>query len=135
MSRKPIRRIAYVRLSPEGKSYAMRCDRDDFIVGDEVEVLMHAGTDRAYYDDGVITDISHQRWECSCHVVNHIDEVTYSFDSDGFTREIDLSTKKRQSATSWRDHKAPYLRLVSDTAKSDRSGMYEAITPEDEGDA
>ena len=135
MTTKPVQRIAYVRLSPQGKSYAMRCDRRDLIEGDAVEVLMHADSERAYYDDGLITGISHERWECSCHVVNHIHEVRYSFDSEGFTREVDLDNRKPQSATSWRNQKAPYLRLVSDSAKSDRKGMHETIPPASAEDA
>lgn len=88
MSKRPMRQIAFVKLSPHGKSYAMRCDRTDFAVGDEVEVLMFAGTSRAHYDDGVITDMSHQRWECGCHVVNHVNEVKYSLNESELTREV-----------------------------------------------
>lgn len=129
-----MQRIAYVRLTPQGKSYAMRCERTDFDVGDVVEVLMRAEADRAYYDDGVITAISHERWDCSCHVVNHVSEVTYSFDSAGFTRKVNLANRERQPFESWRAQKAPYLRLVSDSTKSDRSGMKEegaAVEEED----
>lgn len=125
MRKKPLQRIAFVRLTPQGKSYAMRCDRK-VTVGDEVEVLMHAGTDRAYYDDGVITAVSQKRWDCSCHVVNHVSEVTYSFDSEGFTRNVDLASPKQQPLELWRAHKAPYLRLVPDSTRADRSGMQAA---------
>ncbi len=118
-------RVAFVKLTPQGKSYAMRCERKDLNVGDEVEVLMHAGSERAYYDDGVITDIAHHRWDCSCHVVNHVSEVSYAFDSKGFTRTVDLSKRDPQSLESWRDQKAPYLRLVSDSTKADRRGLRE----------
>lgn len=129
MSNKPMQRVAFVRLSPQGKSYAMRCDRKDLEVDHEVEVLMHAETERAYYDDGVITAISYERWECSCHVVNHISEVTYSFSTDGFSRKVAHGERQLNSNESWRANKAPYLRLVSDSAKSDRSGMREEIKP------
>lgn len=129
MSNRPMRRIAYVRLSPQGKSYAMRCDRTDLNVSDEVEVLMYAGTSRAYYDDGVITDISHERWECSCHVVNHIKEVEYSFSETGFSREVVASRSKPRPPEAWRAHKAPYLRLVPDSTRSDRSELREADAP------
>lgn len=88
MSKRPMRQIAFVQLSQHGKSYAMRCDRTDFADGDKVEVLMYAGTDRAYYDNGVITDMSHERWECGCTVVNHTHEVNYSFDESGLIREV-----------------------------------------------
>lgn len=126
VSSKPVRRIAYVRLSPQGKSYAMQCDRKDLSVDDEVEVLMYAGTDRAYYDNGVITDIAHQRWDCSCQVVNHINEVKYTFDASGFTREVNESQRRTQAPDTWRDQKAPYLRLVSVSTRFDRSGLLEA---------
>lgn len=129
LSSKPVQRIAFVKLSPEGKSYAMRCERRDLGVGDEVEVLMHAESEKAHYDDGVITDISHERWDCSCHVVNHVSEVHYSFDADGFTRSVDLKNPKSQQIESWRAQKAPYLRLVSDSARTDRRGLREAGSP------
>lgn len=135
MSSKKIQRIAFVKLSPQGKSYAMRCDRTDLAQGHEVEVIMYAGTDRAYYDDGVITSISHQRWECSCHVVNHIDEVTYSFDSDGFTRTVDLAKTIARSHNSWRHQRASYVDLLPNSAKSDMREIYEAIAPDDGEDA
>lgn len=126
MTNKPLRRIAFVQLSPHGKSYAMRCDRDDLEINDEVEVLMYAGTDREYFDDGLITDISHHRWECSCHVVNHISEIEYTFSDEGFTREVKAPSREERSPKAWREHKAPYLRLVSDSTRTDRSELREA---------
>lgn len=129
LSSKPVQRIAFVKLSPEGKSYAMRCERRDLGVGDDVEVLMYAESDRAHYNDGVITDISHERWDCSCYVVNHVSEVHYSFDADGFTRSVDLKNLRSQQLESWRAQKAPYLRLVSDSARTDRRGLREAGAP------
>lgn len=133
MSNNPIRRIAYIKLSPQGKSYAMRCDRTDLGVGDQVEVHMYIGTDRAYYDDGVITGISHQRWDCSCHVVNHISEVDYSFDDSGFNRVVSEAPRKDLSPNAWRAQKAPYLRLVSDSTKSNRSGLRDAESEAEAG--
>ena len=94
MSNKPIQRGAFVKLTSQGKSYAMRCDRKDIDVGDDVEIEMYVGTKRAYLDQGVITSISHHRWDCSCHVINHVKEVSYSFDGrDGLKliRTVDLS--------------------------------------------
>lgn len=129
-----MQRVAFVKLTPLGKSYAMRCERRDLSVGDEVEVLMHAGSERAYYDDGVITDISHHRWDCSCHVVNHVSEVSYAFDSEGFTRTVDLSKRNPQSLELWRAQKAPYLRLVSDSTKADRRGLREDGAEDEETD-
>lgn len=91
-----MQRVAFVTLTPQGKSYAMRCDRRDLNVGDRVEVLMHAESEQAYYDNGLITDIEDKRWDCSCHVVNHVSEVSYMFDSEGFTRTVDLSKQNPQ---------------------------------------
>lgn len=81
MHQYPLKRIAFVKLSPQGKSYAMLCEREDLIIGDRVEVEMHAGTKHAFSMNGIITDISFQRWNCSCHVGYHCDEVSYSIDT------------------------------------------------------
>lgn len=80
MSRSPLQRIAFVKLSdtPNGKSYPMRCVREDLAVGDAVEVLMRAGERGEYYTEGVITEISHERWSCSCHVLHHMREISFS---------------------------------------------------------
>lgn len=130
MSIKTIQRIAFVKLSPQGKSYAMRCDREDLVAGHEVEVLMYAGTDRAYYDDGVITSISHKKWECSCHVLNDINEVTYSFDSGELTRKVDLFNNIKPLTGSWHNHKSAYIDSLPESVKSDMRDIYEAIAPE-----
>jgi len=135
MSRKPIQRIAFVQLSPQGKSYAMRCDRKDLDVGDHVEVEMYADTQRAYTDDGVITSVSHQRWECSCHVINHVEEVSYSIDTtDGFAlkRTVDLSKRIRRTAEEWQHEKAPYFDSLPESTRSDMRDIYEAVAPEPE---
>lgn len=135
MGRKPIRRIAFVQLSPQGKSYAMRCDRMDLDVNDHVEVEMYAGTQKAYFDDGVITSVSHQRWECSCHVINHVEEVSYSVDTtDGFAlqRTVDLSRRIKRTAAEWQEEKAPYFDSLPESTRSDMGDIYEAIAPEPE---
>lgn len=73
VTRQSLQRVAFVKLGPKGKSYAMRCDREDLGVGDCVEVEMYANTKRAYWDDGVIVGVEYLRWNCSCHVKYHID--------------------------------------------------------------
>lgn len=135
MSRKPVQRIAFVQLSPEGKPYAMRCDRKDLEVGDDVEVEMYAGTKRAYIDDGVITSVSYQRWKCSCHVINHIEEVSYSIDTtDGFAlqRKVDLSKRIKRTVKEWQQEKAPYFESLPESTRSDMRDIYEAVAPEPE---
>lgn len=138
MARTPIVRVAFVQLSPQGKSYAMRCDREDLGVGDEVEVCMYAATERAYYDTGVITDISHHRWECSCHVANHRDEVTYSVSTENgfsFLRKVDISTRKQRSPSEREAERRIYLDSLSSQARDEMVEIYEAIAPEEGEDA
>ena len=138
MSREPMSRIALVQLSPKGKSYPMRCEREDLGVGDEVEVCMYAGTERAYFDTGLITDISYQRWGCSCHVVNHRDEVIYSVSSENgssIQRTVDLSTRRRRDQSEREDERRIYLESLSSQTRNDMREIYEAIAPEDGEDA
>lgn len=133
-----LNRIAFVKLSPLGKSYAMRCEREGFTVGDHVEVEMYAGTERSYFDDGVITSISFQRWNCSCHVVNHCDEVSYSVDTtNGFQliRRVDIKSRSNKSVEQWRQEKAPYFDGLPTSARDDMRAIYEAVAPEDGEDA
>ena len=135
MSRSQLQRIAFVKLSPKGKSYAMRCDRKDLVEGNNVEVLMYASTKKEYYDDGYITSISHERWSCSCHVVNLICEVSYKFHNNGFTRIIKKSPKTRIKITSWRAHKAPYIESLGHCVVNDMQELYDSIAPESGEDA
>lgn len=133
-----LNRIAFVKLSPLGKSYAMRCEREDFRVGDHVEVEMYAGTERSYFDDGVITSISFHRWNCSCHVVNHREEVSYSVDTTkGFQliRRVDLKGRPNISVEQWRQEKAPYFDCLPAAARDKLRAIYEAVVPEDGEDA
>lgn len=111
MSSKPIQRVAFVRLTPMGTSYAMRCDREDLRIGDKVVVEMYAGTERAYWHNGVITAIGYRRWDCSCYVKNHVEEVSYKFDdSGGFTmiRTVDLSRSSKKPMNELQKDKGAY---------------------------
>jgi uncharacterized protein YrzB (UPF0473 family) len=130
MTRTSLQRIAFVQLSKNGKSYAMRCDREDFIEGDEVEVLMYAGTKKEYYDDGKITSISNERWNCSCYVVNHIWEVNYSFSNNGFIRTVELTPNKKTENISWHNQKKLYLESLETSVKNDMQDIYNAVAPE-----
>ncbi|MGG6261763.1 hypothetical protein ACQ259_16845 [Stutzerimonas stutzeri] len=138
MARKPLARVAFVQLYPQGKSYAMRCDREDLGVGDEVEVCMYAGTERAYFDTGLITDVSYQRWECSCHVVNHRDEVTYSISSENgfsFQRKVDVTARRQRTHSEREEERQIYLDSLTSQARDEMVEIYEAIAPEDGEDA
>jgi len=86
MKKKPIIRVAHVRFTPYGTSYAMRCLREDINVGNIVEVLMYAEEPRAYYYQGTVEKISYERWNCRCHVVNLASEVQYDLADNGFIR-------------------------------------------------
>jgi len=138
MNKNPLHRIAFVRLTPHGKTYAMRCAREDLHVDDHVEIEMFEGTERSYFDDGVITAISFQRWDCSCHVVNHYSEVSYTVDStNGFTlvRNVDTAGRSNKSAKDWRQEKTPYLESLPTSARDDMRAIYEAVAPGNGQDA
>ncbi len=138
MSRNPVKRIAFVKLTQQGKSYAMRCDRENLGIGDHVEVEMYAGTERAYWDDGTITAVEFRRWVCSCHVKNHVEEVSYSVDdSEGFAlvRSVDLSRRSKMPIKQWREEKAPYFESLSASVRSGMRSIYEAISHRDGQDA
>lgn len=138
MTKTPFSRIAFVQLSPNGRSYPMRCTREDLVVGDHVEVEMYAGTERAYLDDGVITEITIQRWNCRCHVVNHRDEVSYSIDdTNGFqwVRHVDLTKRQKKPLEQWKREKAPYLNSLPASARDEMRAIYEAVEGEDGQDA
>lgn len=99
---------------------------------------MYAGTERSYFDDGVITDTSFQRWDCSCHVVNHRNEVSYSIDTtNGFQliRRVDVTNRSNKSVEQWKQEKAPYLDALPASARDDMRAIYEAVAPEDGQDA
>lgn len=96
MSKNPLIRVAGVKFNNNGKSYPTRCDREDINEGDEVEVLMRAGTSKEHIMQGEVTEISLHRWECSCHVINLASEVEYSIDSDGSLNRIVTSSNSME---------------------------------------
>lgn len=132
MSRTPLARIAFVKLSPKGgKSYAMRCAREDLNAGDHVEVLMYAGQSRAYYDEGIIASVSFQRWRCSCEVVNHISEVRYQMHESGeLERIVSHRPSSEVSVDEWRARKKPYFESLSNESRSSMQEIYDAIAPD-----
>lgn len=127
MGKTPLQRIAFVKFTPQGKSYAMKCDRDDLVVGDEVEVLMYAGSTKECYSSGEITSVSHQRWNCSCHVLNHVCEVNLTFDNRGLVRTIDYSNETKKKIQEWRAERDNSSNVVDNSEMRD---IYLSITPE-----
>ena len=93
MTRSKLQRIAFVQLSPNGKLYPMKCNREDLGNGDDVEVLMSVGSENERYQDGKIISVSYERWNCSCHVVNHVREVSYEIENGGLIRTVNLTEK------------------------------------------
>ena len=136
MRKKPRVRIAWVKFSPKGRSYPMRCDREDIYEGHAVEMLRYADSERAYYDDGVVTSIVHERWACKSRVVNHANEVIYSIGSDvQFVRDVDLSRPPIPPSAEWHSHKSKYYNTVPETTRNDMSDIYDAISNGDGEDA
>lgn len=138
MRKATFRRIAFVKFTPSGKSYAMSCEREDLTVGDHVEVEMYAGTERSYFDDGIISEISLRHWDCSCRVVNHRDEVSYSIDTtDGFqwVRRVNNTRLAKRPVEQWKQEKSAYLASLPPSARDDMRAIYEAVTSDDGQDA
>lgn len=99
---------------------------------------MYAGTERSYFNDGLITEIVFERWNCRCRVVNHRDEVTYSIDlANGFfwVRHVDLTKRQNKPLEQWRREKAPYVASLSASAQDEMRAIYEAVEVEDGEDA
>jgi len=132
MSRTTLIRVAYVKFSPTGKSYVTRCDREDITEGHEVEVLMHAGTTKAYYIEGVVTLVSHQRWNCSCHTVNHACEVEYMLDDNGhLNRKINLTNEPVSPIDERKAQINSYVNTLPESSRDEMRAIYEAVAHED----
>lgn len=135
MSKTPIQRVAFVRLTPQGKPYPMRCDREDLGIGDQVEVLMHADSASPHWDSGVIVDVAYHRWDCSCHVKCHRDEMRVEIDTtNGFELQhtIDLSGGPRKTPEQIRREKTEAIeRHRPEPEGDDMRSLYRALTPKD----
>lgn len=107
--RKPLRRIALVRFSPQGSAYPTDCPRPDLQVGDAVEVTMRAGQPDEHFLKGVITAIRHQRWACSCKTLYRASEVESGWAVDEasgewtFVRRVlgRVSTEREEDLADW----------------------------------
>lgn len=131
MFKKPIVRIAYVRFSPNGKSYPTKCERKDILVGSEVEVLMSADK-QPQYMFGVVTSISHQRWNLSCHVSNLECEIEYIINSNGqFERVVDLTKKPTPHQSNLNIKKIQYSQLLPQSSSREMQNIYEAVSTEE----
>lgn len=127
MLSKPLQRIAFVRFTPKGKSYAMKCDREDLIVGDEVGVVMYAGTNKECHQSGEITSISYEHWNCSCVVLCHTCEIQISLEDDDIVFIIDRSDKSQAEIQKWRSDRKERNNINYD---SDMKDVYTSIAPE-----
>lgn len=130
MAQNRLVRVAFVRFSPQGKSYPALCNRRDIVEGDQVEVLMSAESDRPYYMKGVIDHIEFHRWHCTCRVECLVSEVEYSITEDGmFERNVNLPSATVYEVAVWKDRKGP------NTRRSEMQALYEAVAGEDGEDA
>jgi len=136
MSKNRLIRIAFIKFSANGKVYPTRCDREDIREGHEVEVLMRANSDDAYYMDGTVDSITYQRWNCTCLVVNLTCEVEYSITDDWMVdRKIKSPSADVHSIADWREKKKRYYEGISVSARSEMQDIYEAVAGNDGEDA
>lgn len=77
-------RVAMVKFTAKGTSYPVRCEDRALIAGSRVGVEMWAGTPKAAFMDGEITDISFARYAPTGRVVGEADENN-GFDLPGMT--------------------------------------------------
>lgn len=132
MTRANLVRVAFVRYSPQGKSYAARCDRRDIVEGHEVEVVKWAESDDAHYLIGVIDRIEFHRWHCTWRVENLVSDVEYSITEDGkFNRKVNLPSAKVYAVAAWRERKRAYYDARSSSARNDMQDIYHAVAGED----
>lgn len=142
MSKKPIARIAYVKFSPEGKSYPLACVREDIEPGDEVDVCMFVGTPEAFNMDGVVTSIAYERWECRSRVEYLTSEVEYTLDENFvFTRTL-KNLRSAITAASPLTRNVPvterrkrYASTLPSAYRGEMQGIYDAVCGEEGSDA
>lgn len=132
MSDQKLIRVAFVRFSPNGKAYPARCDRVDILCGHEVEVLMRAQSDNAYYMDGVVERVESHRWHCTCQVANLLSEVEYSISDDGhFHRKVNRASAKVYTISDWNERKSRYHESLPLSARDEMREIYEAAAGND----
>ena len=131
MTQAKLVRVAFVRYSPQGKAYPARCDRDAIVEGDEVEVLMRAESEDAYYMSGVIDRIEFHHWHCTCRVENLVSEVEYSITDDcEFVRKVNLPSARVYDVAAWKDQKRGYYETLSSSQRNEMQDIYHAAAGE-----
>jgi len=136
MARTKLVRVAFVRYSPNGNSYPARCERQDIEVGDEVEVLMRANSEKAYYMNGTIDQIEFHRWQCTCRVECLVSEVEYFITEGGeYDRRINAPSARIYDATDWMAKKNGYYASLPQSASDEMRDIYEAAAGKDGDDA
>lgn len=129
-------RVAFVRFSPKGKAYPVRCDRADIHEEHEVEVLMRAESDDSYYMDGVVERIEFHRWHCTCRVANLVTEVEYTISAEGvFDRRQTVASGKVYAVPDWNERKRNYYYSLSSGVRDEMRDIYEAVAGNDGEDA
>lgn len=132
----PLIRVAHVKFSPNGTAYPTRCDRQDIREGHEVDVLMRADSENAYFMNGLVDSISHHRWSCSCRVANLTSEVEYSITADGmFDRKVTSKSSTVHSTADWLERKGRYYDSLPASARDEMREIYDAVAAEDGEDA
>lgn len=136
MGNQKLVRVAFVRYSPNGKAYPARCDRTDIVEGNEVDVLMRAESEDAYYMNGVVDRIEFHRWHCTCRVANLLSEVDYSISDDGlFDRRVNLDSGKVYTVADWAARKKVYYEGLSSSVRDEMQDIYDAAAGNEGEDA
>jgi hypothetical protein len=131
MAQNKLVRVAFVRFSPQGKSYPALCNRRDIVEGDQVAVLMSAESDRSYSMNGVIDYIELHRWHCTCRVECLVNEIEYSITKDGkLERNVDSPSPTVYEVAARNERKRAHYE-----ARNEMQALYEAVAGEEGEDA
>lgn len=132
MSKNKLVRVAFVRYSPNDKSYPALCERKDMVVGDKVEVLMRARSKDTYSMQGTVDQIEYRRWSYSCIVEFLAKETEYFFTEDGkFDRRINLSANLDADDAERIRNRRGYYEGLPAFARDEMREIYEAAAGED----
>jgi hypothetical protein len=136
MSQTKLARVAFVRFSPNGKSYPVHCERKDITEGMEVEVLMRANTPDSYYMIGVVDFIEHHRWNCKSKISYPTSEINYLFNEDGLLERTlkspELPEKISEPVISM---KTKYPERLPTSTRREMREIYDAVANNDGEDA
>ena len=106
-------RIAYVRFESQGLAVPAICNRDDLIVGDEVDVAMYAGTSLQFVDSGQIMYFDFDNEQCLHRVICHICE-SFLLESGELLAHNVLDNPRacQQAIAAWREDKETELNAL-----------------------